>query len=72
MKKCNNGLLLAAETLDDLLRGKYDICDWEMVLGDKIWNLPEAGSDIMGTLKISYYFLKDALHFVRYSLKTTN
>ncbi|KAJ4711531.1 Disease resistance protein [Melia azedarach] len=56
VKKCN-GLPLATKTLGGLLRGKYNLCDWENVLNNKIWDLPEEGSDIMRILRVSYYYL---------------
>ncbi|KAJ4709306.1 Disease resistance protein [Melia azedarach] len=56
VKRCH-GLPLAARALGGLLRGKYNISDWEKVLKNKIWDLTEEGNDIMRALKVSYYYL---------------
>ncbi|MED6145271.1 hypothetical protein PIB30_023511 [Stylosanthes scabra] len=60
VKKCN-GLALAAQTLGGLLRAKKEVADWEFILKNEIWELPEKNSGILPALRISYHYLPSFL-----------
>ncbi|XP_031277090.1 putative disease resistance RPP13-like protein 1 [Pistacia vera] len=60
VKKCK-GLPLAVKTLGFLLRGKYDLSNWEYVLNSKIWDLPEGTCKLILALRISYHYLPSHL-----------
>ncbi|XP_039162997.1 putative disease resistance RPP13-like protein 1 [Eucalyptus grandis] len=55
-KKCK-GLPLAVKTLAGLLRNNVNPQDWEAVLNNKIWDLPEERNEILPALKLSYLHL---------------
>ncbi|KAK8622222.1 hypothetical protein V6N13_097845 [Hibiscus sabdariffa] len=51
VKRCK-GLPLVVKTLAALLRGKMDYHEWEDILNNKIWDLPEGNSDILPALRL--------------------
>ncbi|GJZ71217.1 putative disease resistance RPP13-like protein 1 [Tanacetum coccineum] len=55
VKKCD-GLPLALITLGRVLRAKTNNEEWEELLNNELWNLPNEG-DILPALKLSYYDL---------------
>ncbi|KAK2636920.1 hypothetical protein Ddye_031712 [Dipteronia dyeriana] len=60
MKKCR-GLPLAAKVLGSLLYSKVQVHEWENILSSNIWDLPNDKSDILHSLRLSYYYLSSPL-----------
>ncbi|XP_055820920.1 putative disease resistance protein RGA1 [Solanum dulcamara] len=56
VKTCG-GVPLAAKTLGGILRFKREEREWEHVRDNVIWNLPQDGSSILPTLRLSYHHL---------------
>jgi hypothetical protein len=60
VKRCK-GSPLAAKVLGGVLRSKMDHDEWEDVLKNKIWDLPEVESEIAPALMLSYHHLPSHL-----------
>lgn len=60
MKKCG-GLPLAAKVLGSLLYSKVEACEWNRILNSSIWDLPSDKSNILPSLRLSYYNLPSHL-----------
>ncbi|XXG59208.1 hypothetical protein AAC387_Pa04g1330 [Persea americana] len=56
VNKCN-GLPLAVKTLGGLLHSLVDVVQWEAILKNEIWDLPEERNDILPALRLSYHHL---------------
>ncbi|XP_031284868.1 putative disease resistance RPP13-like protein 1 [Pistacia vera] len=59
-KKCK-GLPLAAKTLGSLLHFKTEPHEWYKILNNKIWDLPIDKSNILPSLRLSYFYLPSSL-----------
>ncbi|XP_031270866.1 putative disease resistance RPP13-like protein 1 [Pistacia vera] len=59
-KKCR-GLPLAAKTLGSLLHFKTEPHEWYEILNNKIWDLPIDKSNILPSLRLSYFYLPSSL-----------
>ncbi|GAB4832297.1 hypothetical protein Ancab_006308 [Ancistrocladus abbreviatus] len=55
-RKCK-GLPLAIKTIGTLLKSKLEIEEWESILNNGIWCLPEEKNEILPALKLSYHYL---------------
>jgi Leucine-rich repeat (LRR) protein len=60
VKRCK-GSPLAAKVLGGVLRSKMDHDEWEDVLKNKIWDLPQVESEIAPALMLSYHHLPSHL-----------
>jgi hypothetical protein len=60
VKRCK-GSPLAAKVLGGVLRSKMDRDEWEDVLKNKIWDLPQVESEIAPALMLSYHHLPSHL-----------
>ncbi|KAH7570572.1 hypothetical protein JRO89_XS05G0138000 [Xanthoceras sorbifolium] len=60
MKKCR-GLPLAAKVMGSLLYSKVEAHEWINILNSNIWDLPKDKSDILPSLRLSYYHLSSHL-----------
>ncbi|XVE68898.1 hypothetical protein DITRI_Ditri09bG0106400 [Diplodiscus trichospermus] len=60
VKRCK-GLPLAAKALGGLLRGKLDVDEWNNILHNDLWNVPDDAGNILSALRLSYYYLPSHL-----------
>ncbi|KAK7252528.1 hypothetical protein RIF29_36529 [Crotalaria pallida] len=55
-QKCK-GLPLSARVLGSALRFKHDEIEWDSILKNKMWDIPECEDQILPALKMSFYHL---------------
>ena len=60
VKKCG-GLPLAIKTVGGSLRSNKNPTHWKMILKNHIWDLPEAKTNILPALRLSYHYLPSHL-----------
>ncbi|XVE68910.1 hypothetical protein DITRI_Ditri09bG0107500 [Diplodiscus trichospermus] len=59
-KRCS-GLPLAAKTLGGLLRRKLDADEWNKILHNNLWNIPNDAGNILPAIRLTYYYLPSHL-----------
>ena len=60
VQKCR-GLPLTIKTIGGSLRSNLDLTHWEKILKNHLWDLPEAKSNTLQALRLSYYYLPSHL-----------